>query len=224
MEPTASPDQSRPDQERVEQLLRDAHIQRMRGQWGAAEDLCRKALELDPDDAMGREMLGDILYQKGAWDDSLVEYRAAFAKQPQKGALEEKIARVVLRKDEDERERIAAELMLTSPTAPIEAKRSATLAILLSLALPGLGQALVYKQHVKGGILALFALLSLVLGGAQELMKLFVLFAAGSQGRASDRPNDMLAALGLLHVLIWLYSLIDAASPPGSKKKKASDV
>jgi tetratricopeptide (TPR) repeat protein len=217
MEPTASPDQAR-----VEQLLRDAHIQRMRGQWVAAEDLCRKALEIDPDDAMGREMLGDILFQKGAWDDSLEAYRAAFEKQPQKGSLEEKIARVVLRKDEDERERLATELLLTSPTAPAEAKRNATLAILLSLALPGLGQALVYRQHVKGGILVFLSLVSLVLGGLQELMKMLLVFA-GSGGRGSAAPNDMLAALGLLHVLVWLYAIIDASNAPG-KKKRASDV
>jgi hypothetical protein len=38
-----------------------------------------------------------------------------------------------------------------------------------------------------------------------------------------EKPNDMLAMLGLLAVLIWIYSLLDAAG--GVKgKKKASDV
>jgi hypothetical protein len=47
--------------ERVERLLRDAHLLRMRQQWGQAETLCRQALELSPDDVLGRELLADLL-------------------------------------------------------------------------------------------------------------------------------------------------------------------
>lgn len=204
--------------EKVEQMLRDAHIQRMRGQWAAAEVLCRKALELAPEDAMGREMLGDLLVAKGDREGALEIYREAFAQQPGKAALEEKIARLVLQKGEEERERLEAQMLLDSPQRKADAKRNATLATLLCIPFPGLGQLLVYRQWVKGGILAGVGLLSIL--GIGELFKL--LLVLGGAGRRIDRPNDMLAALGVLGVLVWIYSLLDAAA--GGKVKKASDV
>lgn len=206
--------------QKVETMLRDAHIQRMRGQHAAAETLCRKALELSPNDLMGREMLGDLLTGKGDLDGALENYRAAFEKQPQKAALEEKIARLVLQKGEEEHDKILAQLLLENPGRKTEAKRNATLATLLSMVCPGLGQLVVYRQWVKGGILAGVGLLGLALGGP-DLFKLFLAFSAA--GNRMEKPNDMLAMLGLLAVLIWIYSLLDAAG--GVKgKKKASDV
>jgi tetratricopeptide (TPR) repeat protein len=216
----AASNPERSNQEKVETLLRDAHIQRMRGQTAAAETLCRKALELSPDDVMGQEMLGDLLTGKGELDEALTTYRAAFERQPEKASLEEKIARLVLMKGEEEHQKLAAMLMLESPAKESDAKRNATLATLLSMVCPGLGQLVIYRQYVKGGILAGVGLLGLALGGPD----LFKLALAFSEARSRvDKPNDALAMLGLLAVLIWLYSLLDAAG--GVKgKKKASDV
>lgn len=214
--------QVNPEKARVEQLLRDAHIQRMRQQWAAAEALCRKALELDPDDAMGREMLGDLLLGKGNTDGALTEYRAALALQPTRAVLEEKIARAVLQQNEEEREKLEAQLLLESPQKKNEAKRNATLATLLSLCCPGLGQLLVYRQTVKGGILASVGLLALAFG-ISEMLKVFAVIAGA--GRSLDSPpNDVLAALGLLGVLVWIYSLLDAAGTGGKGRKRPSDV
>ena len=100
---------------RVERLLRDAHIQRMRQQFAAAETLCRQALEVSPDDLMGLEMLGDLLLEKGSLDGALETYRKAHALDPGKASLEEKVGRVVLMKAEEERERLEAQLLLTCP-------------------------------------------------------------------------------------------------------------
>ena len=213
--------QSNPEKARVEQYLRDAHIMRMRGQWAGAETLARKALEIDADDPMGIEMLGDLLTGKGDLEGALSQYRAALEKQPTKVALEEKIARLVLQQSEEEREKLEAQLLLDSPLKQQEAKRNATMAILLSLFWPGLGQLLVYRQWVKGGILAGTGLITLGFG-MTELFKVFAAIAGA--GRSLDsRPNDLLAVLGLLGILVWIYSLLDAAGG-GKKKKKASDV
>lgn len=218
MDLPAGSEAGRSTQEKVEQLLRDAHIQRVRGQWSNAERLCRKALEVDPDDSMGREMLGDILAARGEHDPALEAYRQAFERQPEKAALEEKIARLVLLKGEEERERREAQMLLESPLRKVDQKRNATLATLLCIPLPGLGQLLVYRQWVKGGILAGVGLVSIL--GIGELLKLLLLL--GGVGSRVERPNDLLAGLGVLGVLVWVYSLLDAAA--GGKGKKASDV
>ena len=207
-------------QARVEQLLRDAHIQRMRQQWAAAETLCREALELDPDDVMGQEMLGDLLLDKGSCGEALESYRKAFEKQPEKVALEEKIARAVLLKGEEERQRLDAELMLSSPGSKLERKRSATIATLLSLLCPGAGQ-LFTGQYVKGGILLGVGVLSLFLGGP-DLIK-FILGIAGILPK-TEEVVDLLAMLGLVGVLVWLYSLLDAAGQAGRSARKAGDL
>jgi tetratricopeptide (TPR) repeat protein len=203
-------------QARVEQLLRDAHLQRMRQQWAAAETLCRQALELSPEDPLGMEMLGDLLSEKGSLEPALDSYRKAFARQPQKAALEEKIARLVLRKGEEERERLEAELMLSSPSGNAARKRNATLAILLSVLCPGGGQ-LFNGEHVKGGILLAVGLVALAFG-APDLLKMFLgLIGPLPRGQSID---GMRAALGILAGLIWLYSILDAAAQAGKGNKK----
>jgi tetratricopeptide (TPR) repeat protein len=125
---------------RVEQLLRDAHIQRVRGQGAAAEALCKQALQLDPDDVMGLEMLGDFLAERGDLDDSLANYRRAFEIQ-QKPGLEEKIARLVVIQAEQEHEQIVAQLGLQSMGAGgAHGKRRQTVIwLLVCLALSALG-------------------------------------------------------------------------------------
>lgn len=201
-------------QSQVERLLRDAHLARMRQQWSISETLCRKALELAPADAMGLEMLGDLLHDKGSVEEALALYRKALEQQPAKASLEEKIARAVLQKDQDERDRVAAQLFLDSPGNVKERKRNATMALLLSLVCPGAGQ-IFNGQYVKGGILLVVGLISLFFG-APDMMKMFVVFAAG---RSPAPPNGMLASLGVLGFLVWLYSLLDAASQAGKKPK-----
>lgn len=201
---------------RVEQLLRDAHIARMRRQWAEAETLCRRALDLSPDDGMGLEMLGDLLHEKGDLDGALERYRAALAQDPGKAALEDKIARLALAKGEAERERAEAEALLASPISKVHAKRNATVAVLLSLVCPGAGQVF-NRQPVKGAILVAVWLLSLF--GMMELFRLLVVLMGAGRGLA---PHQGLAVLGLLGVLVWLYALIDASSgAQGNRRKDA---
>lgn len=208
------------DQSRVEQLLRQAHVHRMRQQWAAAEALCRQALELAPEDPIGIEMLGDLLVEKGNLQSALEQYRKAFAAQPGKAILEEKIARTVLTIAEEEQERAAAQLMLNSPVRKSERKRNATVATLLSLLCPGVGQ-LFLGQHVKGGILLGAGLLSLWFGGA-DLFKLLAV-VSGASLPPGEGVNQFLAALGILGLLLWLYGLLDASAQAG-KSARSLDV
>ena len=210
-EPSLGPDV----QARVEQLLRDAHLHRMRQQWAAAETLCRQALELCPDDALGLEMLGDLLAENGSLDQALDVYRKSFEQQPQKGALEEKIARVVLRKGEEERERREAELLLSNPSGQSTRKRNTTIAILLSVICPGGGQ-LFNADYLKGGILFVVGLASIVLGGPELLKMMLGLAWRLPKGQDVD---GMRAALGVLGGLVWMYSLLDAAAQAGKRPK-----
>lgn len=201
---------------RVEQLLRQAHIQRMRGQWVPAETLCRKALELTPDDVMGMELLGDLLLEKGSYREAAELFRKAFESAPQKVSLEEKIARTALLIGEEEQERLAAQMLLNNPSRKSERKRNATIATLFSLLCPGVGQ-LFLGQRVKGGILLTVGLLALVFGSG-ELVKLMVVFSGGGLPRG-ESINQFLAALGILGVLVWLYSLLDASAQAGRNLK-----
>jgi tetratricopeptide (TPR) repeat protein len=202
---------------RSEQLLRDAHIARVRGRFPEAESLCRRALDLTPDDVMGLEMLGDLLLEKGEWDDALARFRRALELQPEKASLEEKIARIALRKSEAERERAEAELLLASPTSKVAAKRNATVAILLSLVCPGAGQVF-NRQPVKGAIIVAVWLPSLF--GMMELFKL-LLALMGAGGRLE--PHQGLAVLGLLGILIWIYAMIDASSGAQGGRSRLSE-
>jgi tetratricopeptide (TPR) repeat protein len=204
-------------QARLEQRLRDAYLMRVRQQWGSAETLVREALKLAPEDIQGLELLGDLLSEKGSVDEALEVYRKAFALQPAKASLEEKIARGVLQKAEDEHERITAELLFNTPRSVKSQKRNQTVAVLLSTICPGGGQ-FFNGQYVKGGIFLGFGLLALGFGGP-DAMKLF-LGMAGPLPRGEE-PNGMLAAVGMVGGLIWLASLLDASAQAGKSVNKA---
>src|SRR5262249_42477502 len=142
---------------------REAHLHRMRGHGAAAEALCREVLELEPDEPQGLEMLADLVADRGDLEEALERYRHAFELQPQKAALEEKIARIVLRKGEEEHERITALLMIDAPRRKGEGRRNVLIAMLLSLVLPGAGQFFL-GQRVKGILICVLGVLPLTIG------------------------------------------------------------
>jgi hypothetical protein len=213
MDPTLVPETD----PRAEQLLRDAYLLRMRQQWGAAEELCRKALELAPDDLQGLELLGDLLTEKGSDDEALAVYRRAFELHPEKASLEEKIAKAVLRKAEEERQRVEAQLLLNSRTNPKRRKRNQTVAVLLSVVCPGGGQ-FFNGQYVKGGAFLVLCLLCLGIGGG-DAMKLMI-GMAGVLPRGVE-VNGLLATLGMVGGLSWLASLLDASAQAGKSGNRA---
>lgn len=206
---------------RVEQLLRDAHLQRLRRHWAEAESLCREALELAPDDPMGLEMLGDLLADKGSLDEALEAYRKAFERQPHKTALEEKIARVVLERSEEARARQEAEMLLRSPLGKLERRRNVTVAILLSILWPGAGQIFVNREYVKGGILVGVWGLALTFG-LGELFKAMLAFSGMLERGAT--VNGPLAVVGLVGILVYIYGLLDASATAGRAGRSSREV
>jgi len=208
------------DAKRAENLLRDAHIQRMRQQWAAAETLCRQALELVPEDLMGLEMLGDLLLDKGSTENALETYRKALALAPEKASLEEKVARVVLLRAEEERERLEAQLLLTNPRKKGQARRNTLAAILLSVLWPGAGH-LFLGQTRKGLFLIAIWAVFLLSGSVLEFTKMLIGFA-GLLPRG-EQVNDVLAGFGIMGLLDWLYGLIDVTAASGQGRKSAGE-
>ncbi|MBM3457530.1 MAG: hypothetical protein FJX77_03200, partial [Armatimonadetes bacterium] len=172
------------EQARAEQLFREAHILRMRAQAAAAEGKCRQALALSPQDALGLELLGDLLLDQEKVEEAEGAYQQALEFAPGKESLETKLARIILERAEGDRSRLTAELLLSTPRPAREGKQQQTVAILLSLICAGGGQ-LVLGEHWKGGILLAFWLLSLL--GAADAFKLLV---GGMGGLDRDSTVD----------------------------------
>src|SRR5205814_2323459 len=107
--------------------------------------------------------------------------------------------RLVLMKEEDERERVAVELAIQGLDNPVERKRSVTVAVLLSALCAGAGQ-IFNRQYLKGGVLMAAWLLSMF--GWADLFK-FVLTLGGAKNVAF---TGTLVGLGLLGLLVYIFS------------------
>jgi len=213
MDPVEAP----ASRDKVEQLLQEAHLRRMRKQWAEAEDSCREALEIDPDEPAAGEMLGDLLYDKGSYSEALVAYRRALEHAPTQTVLEEKIGRAVLAEQQDESDRLDAIATLARPSRAGTARRNALVTLLLCLICPGAGQ-LFLGQYLKGGILLGVGLVSLITGW-NDLMK-FWLGIMGMLPRTT-RVNDILALVGFVGIAVYIYSLVDAAAQADRSRKRS---
>jgi tetratricopeptide (TPR) repeat protein len=191
---------------RVEALVRDANLCRMRRQFVEAEERCRAALDLRPDDASALEMLGDLLAEKGSLQEAASTYQRAMAASPGRATLEEKHARLALELGEQQHQRQMAEMLLANPRAASSSlpPRNPLIALALSTLWPGLGQ--FYNQEfVKGLAVAAGAVLAFVLGGVALLRLVFAM----SGTRLA--PSGIESVFGLIYGFLWLYSVIDAA-------------
>ena len=204
------------EQEReIERLLALANLQRMRGQWTDAEDTCRKALSIAPEDVGIRERLGDILYECGKLDMALNEYRIALEIAPGKPSLETKFAKVTLEIAERERERAIAQDMIQNPRKYTVRTRNPALAFVWSAIVPGLGQ-LYNGELVKAGILFGVLLLFLIAAAFQrypqniDSIQEFLYFT-----------SPVVLVLGFLAVIAYIYGLVDAPLSAGKSSKAA---
>lgn len=196
-EPSAVPD-------RVPALLREAHLLRMRSRYVEAEEKVREAATLAPDDPAALEMLGDLLAEKGTLGEAAEAYRRAKEQAPDRSALEEKHARLVLLLAEQERERELALLLLENPSLAVSGRRrSPALAFGLSAFLPGLGQ-MYNGEYLKGGLFLAGSFLTFLLGG-EALVRLLFTFS-GSR----VTPSGIEAAFGFLSLLLWIAAAVDA--------------
>lgn len=191
-------------EQEVERLVALAHLQRMRGQIRDAEDTCRKALEISPNDVTIREELGDILHEEGKLDLALAEYRAALTISPGAESLEKKFAKVTLDIGEAEHEKMLAEDMIRNPRRYGARPRNPVIAMVSGI-VPGLGQ-LYNGQVVKAGIIFGAVLLFII------AFALFQHYPKGIQTTAQFFyfTDPLVMVLGILAAMAYIYGVIDA--------------
>jgi len=213
---TEPPDDSprdRPTSQR--DLLAQATLRRVRGDWAGMAALCREAVALAPDSWEAHESLGDALSGQHHYTEAMAAYREAFRLNPSRGQIEEKIGRAALGQSEAERLRTASlEILEGRSDRP---RRRPAVAALLSFLLPGLGQA--YNREIVRS--ALFLLL-LILFSAGLSVGLLSVLRQSAPGGALD-PFMLISAcfrgraLGwtLALLLLWVASIVDAALRAG---------
>ncbi len=195
-------------QEQAERLLREANVLRLRKQYAEAETRCREALELVPDDVVGLELLGELLYDKGSLREASDLYQKVLELQPGRASAETRLARVILEQGERDHERLRAQSLLTtgSSLSTRERKNRVLLSTLLSLVFAGAGQ-LYNGDYVKAGVLAVVYLVGWAVG-IPVLIQMGLVF----MGAKTPLPPDIgwRAAVGLVAVFAWIYGLLDA--------------
>ncbi len=190
----------------LERLLAATNLHRLRGQLLEAEDACRKALEIKPEDVSAREMLGDVLFEAGKLDSALGEYRSALELVPGKTSLETKFATLTLEIAERDRGKALAKDMLLNPRKYAIREKSPLLAFIYSAVVPGLGQFYngeIIKACVVFGSFLLFILTCVFLQPPYppgvDNVQMFLMCTS---------PAVLL--FGLVFVLAYIYGVIDA--------------
>jgi tetratricopeptide (TPR) repeat protein len=191
--------------DKLDALLREANVFRLRGQAEEAEARCRAALELAPEDATALEMMGDLVRGRGQTEAAADFYKRAVAAAPGRPSPEKKYAEVTLELADRARQREVVDLLLEPAISPQQQRRNVMTAFLLSAFFPGLGQ-FYNREGIKGALLVVSSLACLALGGDQ-LMRLLLTVATT---RPSGEVNSMGAWLGLLSGVLWIYAVIDA--------------
>jgi tetratricopeptide (TPR) repeat protein len=214
----------RPDfeQEReLGKLTAAANLQRMRGQWPEAEDTCRQALAIAPNDVAMHEMLGDILHELGKLDGALNEYKQAMRISPGRASLETKHAKLTLEIGERERARAIAEDMLANPKKYAAREKSPIWALCSAVMVPGLGQ--LYNGEVTKAIIVFTPLLLFLAS--------FALFPThprdpGTLSGVLSGVDPIVQWLGTLAGISYIYGLIDATvrAEKLSKAAKAQSI
>lgn len=201
-----------------EALLGEAVLLRARGRRREAIEKCQQVLRLAPKNAEAFEVLGDLYREGGLAQAALEAYHRAFELNPSRGNLELKIARAALRKASFDRQLQTTRDLIEGKATP-EKKRSPTTAGLLSLLIPGLGQAYNHDWVKAAGLLCLFVFLSM----ADVAAALRIMLAGRPPGLVGLDPVAFVSAFfsspalwwTLLQVALYLYSVIDAALTAG---------
>jgi tetratricopeptide (TPR) repeat protein len=214
-----SDDMESKQKQEVDRLLVLANVQRMRNQFVEAEDTCRKALEITPGDVSLKEILADILQERGKPEDALAEYKSAMELAPGKASLETKYAKLIIEIAERKHEKELAEDMLNNPHKYPVVKKSVGLVLLLAAIFPGLGQ-LYNKEYVKAGVISGVSILfiatwalTIKFGGYRAVTNISDFFAD---------TNPLVLVLGFLAGILYLYGVFDAvfsASKSNASKK-----
>ncbi len=217
-----------PKREEVERLLRQAHLQKLRGQLTEASASVQQALELMPDDASVWEMLGDLRQQAGDLSGAHDAYKRAHELAPDNATIERKYAQAVLNLTVQQEQFIQWQQALEGklPDEEIAPPRRPSLAFLLSFVMPGLGQ--IYNgQLVKGAILLGLTLLGLMLfllvGDADTALQNMLAFLV-NPARMRGGVSSFHLFLVLILFFIWLYGIVDAPLSAAARSRHLSGV
>lgn len=197
----------------AERLLAAANLHRMRGQFAEAEEKCKQALSIMPNDPVIHEMLGDLLHESGKLDAALAEYRAALDLAPGKPSAETKFAKVTLEIAEREREKALAKDMLENPHKYTSRQKNPGRALLFAL-IPGLG------QFYNGDMVK-----ALIIWGAFLLF--FISWAIPHQyprgirtvGEFIYHTHPVVLLFGIIAFMAYIYGIVDAPISAGKSSK-----
>lgn len=199
-------------------LLLQANIERVRGNYRKALEIVKQAYELAPDDPKVLELYGDILRAQGKLKEALEMYNAALQKEHHKPSVEEKVATLTLELSEIARQEELRAKMREHPEYRPKVKNPG-IAALVSMLIPGAGQ--VYNgDFIKGIILFAISLFSLI----GWLMPVFeALTQAAKEFRAIDLYSLVevmrlwstlklifVFALMMLFAFTWTYAIVEA--------------
>ena len=229
-----------------DRLLTLANVHRMRGQTREAGSALQQALALGgPGDGPGtkaadapiHEMLGDLLAAQGEDEAARDAYDNAHQLDPARASAERKFAQMTLRLADMKALAALGEAVRKGEAPPPDVvglassaggKRSAGLALLASLALPGFGQ-FYNGQFVKGAIcLGVFLLTLAAVRLSPDSGTLFAqitsLLAARPAPGAKGTVSPLLWLLILASGATWLYALADAVTTAGKGAKPGGGI
>jgi len=186
-------------------MLTEANRLRSRGLLGEANAKCREALAANQDYWPAYELMGDIFKQQGRASDAIEAYRAALQLNPERVAVEDKMARACVTLAQQRYAYLWAEDAL----AEGERKRNPIVSSLLSALVPGLGQ-FHNRRFAKGLALTSAAVLLALMVAVQALSSL-VGRTGGVQGYVSVFFSGRTLYVTALLIAVWLWAVIDAA-------------
>ena len=213
-----------PRRDEVERLLRQAHLEKMRGQSEQARATLQHALELMPDNPDVWEVLGDYRREAGDWKGAYEAYKRAHELIPENPHIERKFAESVLMLTRQQEQYRHWELALEGKADgdALLMPRNPGLAFLLSMLMPGVGQ-LYNGQWVKGGVLITLYVLGWIVfmltpGGSDFLYNLLAYLVNTARVRGTLSTFQLF--VGLMLFLVWIYSMIDAPLSAAARNRR----
>lgn len=207
-------------QSEISKLMSSANVHRMRGDYLAAEDVCRQALALDENCVSVRELLADMLYARGQLDKAAEEYKKVTEALPGHKSAETKYAKLMLEIGENDYERRMAAEMLANPHK-FAAPKHPLGAALLSALVPGAGQ-IYNRETIKGAILIgifFFSMLMLAMSpDTQNVFKALKMLFVPESAKLVPPIGAMVYLFGFILLFVYIYAIIDAPIAAGKMK------
>ncbi len=192
-----------------DRLMTAASVHRRRGDYAAATQSIKQALEMNPHDVEAREFAADMIYAHGDIEKAAEHYKAILQIEPKRASAEEKYARAVIEISEAERQKDLVKLMLENPGKyrTMNAKNS-TIAVLFSMA-PGFGHIYCGQYTVGIGIFV-----------AWMVSCLLFLFTLNPGENVTQKMTMTSAVFGCVAASLHIYALLSAAQQAEKTRTK----